>query len=106
MDLNTYQQLAQRTSNSMNALQHIKNGCYGMCGEAGECIDILKKHEFQGHVLEYDKLLDELGDVLWYIAETASGLDVTLENIALHNIEKLKKRYPNGFEAERSVNRE
>lgn len=76
-----------------------------MCGEAGECIDILKKHEFQGHELNEEKLIDELGDVLWYIAQTAVGLNVDLEEIAQHNVEKLKRRYPEGFSADKSINR-
>ena len=76
-----------------------------MCGESGECIDILKKHEFQGHELNKDKLLDELGDVLWYVTQAAVGISATLEDVAQHNVEKLRRRYPEGFSADRSVNR-
>ena len=47
-----------------------------------------------------------MGDVLWYVAETATAIGVTLEDVARHNVEKLKKRYPAGFEAERSLHRE
>ena len=106
MTFNEYQKLAQRTSNSKFPFDKISNGCMGMCGEAGETIDILKKYEHQGHQLDVEKMIDEAGDVLWYIAELACGLGVTLEGIAMHNIEKLKKRYPEGFSAERSINRE
>lgn len=106
MDLNEYQYLAQRTANpELSSRQKILNGCYGMCGEAGECIDILKKVEFQGHTLDPNKLLDELGDVLWYVAETASGLGYTLNDVAYHNISKLENRYPKGFSAENSIHR-
>ena len=106
MDLNEYQCLAQRTSNpDLTNWQKVQNGCYGMCGEAGECIDILKKVEFQGHTFDPNKLLDELGDVLWYVAQTATGLGVTLEYVAQHNVDKLMKRYPDGFDSERSVHR-
>lgn len=83
----------------------VRNGCYGLNGEAGECIDILKKVEFQGHAFDPNKLLDELGDVLWYVAQTATGLGVSLEEVAQHNVDKLRKRYPDGFDAERSVHR-
>lgn len=51
MTLNDYQRAAERTSGDLTAYQKVQNGCYGMCGEAGECIDLLKKHEFQGHDL-------------------------------------------------------
>lgn len=106
MDLNEYQRLAQRTSNpKLTPWQKMQNGCYGMCGEAGECIDILKKFEFQGHTLDTNKLLDELGDVLWYVAETATGLGYTLNDVAYHNISKLENRYPKGFSAENSIHR-
>lgn len=106
MQLNEYQKLAQRTANpKLTNIEKLRNGCYGLCGEAGECIDILKKHEFQGHELNEEKLIDELGDVLWYIAQTAVGLNVDLEEIAQHNVEKLKRRYPEGFSADKSINR-
>jgi NTP pyrophosphatase (non-canonical NTP hydrolase) len=78
----------------------------GLNGEAGECIDIFKKYFYQGHELDKEKLIDELGDVLWYIAETCTGIGVTMEEVAKRNIEKLRKRYPDGFEVERSVNRD
>lgn len=101
-----YQHLAQRTSNpTLSNIEKLRNGCYGLCGESGECIDVLKKHEFQGHELNRDKLIDELGDVLWYIVQTAVGLDTTLEEIAQHNIAKLRARYPEGFSSNRSINR-
>ena len=105
MTLNEYQVAAERTSGDLTPYQKVQNGCYGMNGEAGECIDILKKHEFQGHDLNPEKLVDELGDVLWYVAQTASGLGVTLEYVAQHNIDKLKARYPDGFDAQKSIHR-
>ena len=52
------------------------------------------------------ELIKELGDVAWYLAETAFALDVELEEVLMRNIEKLKKRYPEGFSTEKSINRE
>lgn len=107
MQLNEYQQLAQRTDSPNNSAPgKLENGVLGMCGEAGECADLVKKYFFQGHELDQDKLAEEIGDVLWYVAETAAGIGMTLEEIARLNIDKLKKRYPCGFDAERSRNRE
>ena len=104
---NAYQKLAMRSLNpALSKKDVLINGVMGLCGEAGECIDIVKKMMFQQHELDRDRLIEELGDVLWYCAELASGIGVTLGGVAARNIRKLKKRYPNGFDAERSRNRE
>lgn len=107
MTINEYQQLAQRTSN--NALtpgEHVINGALGLCGEAGEVADLVKKAYMQGHALVRADIFEELGDVCWYLAETATALGVPLEYIMEHNIDKLRRRYPEGFDVERSRNRE
>jgi len=107
MKLNEYQALAHRTSNGeLDAKGHLFNGVLGLAGEAGECADLVKKHCFQDARPIHDALIDELGDVMWYVAETAAALGVTLEEVAQHNVDKLRKRYPEGFEAERSLHRE
>ena len=107
MTLNEYQALAQRTAQiTKEKYDKIVNGCMGLNGESGECIDILKKHVFQGHTLDKQKLSEELGDVMWYCAELATGLGMKLDDIAQENINKLLKRYPEGFDPERSIHRE
>ena len=107
MTLNEYQELAQRTSNkALDQRGHLFNGVLGLSGEAGECADLVKKHYFQDGRPMIDRLVDELGDVLWYVAETAAAMNVTLEEVAQRNVEKLKRRYPEGFEAENSLHRE
>lgn len=107
MRLNEYQELAQRTSNkALDNKGHLFNGVLGLAGEAGECADLAKKCYFQDARPIHDALIDELGDVLWYVAETAAALGVTLEEVARHNVEKLRKRYPEGFDADRSLHRE
>ena len=77
----------------------------GLCGESGEVIDLVKKHLAQGHELNREKLAKELGDVAWYLAETAYALDYDLESIFQMNLDKLAQRYPDGFEKEKSMNR-
>ena len=79
------------------------NSVMGLCGETGEAIDIVKKWMAQGHVLDKEQLVKELGDIAWYLAEAATALDMPLEEILQANIDKLKQRYPNGFETERSL---
>ena len=107
MTINEYQQFAMRTLNpELNQRDVLINGVMGLCGEAGEAIDIVKKHLSQGHELDREKLIKELGDIAWYLAETAYALDVSLEDVMKMNIEKLAARYPQGFDQERSVSRE
>ena len=106
LSANEYQKLAMTTLNpDLNKHDVLLNGVMGLCGEAGECIDLEKKHLHQGHELDRAKRAKELGDVAWYLAETAYALDMSLEQILRGNLEKLKKRYPEGFDSERSVNR-
>lgn len=105
MTLAEYQALAQRTSNAGKRSDKLENACLGLAGECGEVCDIVKKALFQGHELDRAGLIEEAGDVLWYLAELAAGLGVSLEDIAVQNVMKLRRRYPNGFDAERSRNR-
>ena len=106
LSANEYQRLALTTMNPALTTQEVLiNGVMGLCGEAGEAIDIVKKHLAHGHELDRDHLIKELGDVAWYLAETAYALDISLEDVLLQNLEKLKKRYPEGFDTERSKQR-
>ena len=107
MTVNEYQKLAMTTLNKeLDKKDILINGVMGLCGESGEAIDIVKRHLAQGHELDREHLIKELGDVAWYLAETATALDVELENVFRGNIEKLKKRYPDGFSVEKSIHRE
>ena len=107
MTVNEYQKMAMATLNPALAKKDVLiNGVMGLCGEAGEAIDVVKKHLAQGHPLDREHLIQELGDVAWYLAETATALDVDLEEVFSRNIEKLRRRYPQGFAAQRSLERE
>ena len=104
MQINEYQQLAMATLNpELEKRDVLINSVMGLCGEAGEAIDIVKKWMAQGHALDKEQLVKELGDIAWYLAEAATALDMPLEEILQANIDKLKQRYPNGFETERSL---
>ncbi|MBR6790995.1 MAG: nucleoside triphosphate pyrophosphohydrolase family protein [Oscillospiraceae bacterium] len=103
---NEYQKLALTTLNpALSEKDVLINGVMGLCGEAGEAIDIVKKHLAQGHELDREKLIGELGDIAWYLAETAHALGVPLDEVLERNIEKLKRRYPEGFDEKRSIHR-
>ena len=106
MTVNEYQRLAMATLNpALSQKEILINGVMGLCGEAGEAIDVVKKHLAQNHELDRDKLIKELGDVAWYLAETATALDVSLEEVLERNLEKLRARYPEGFDTQRSIHR-
>ncbi|MDD6156302.1 MAG: nucleoside triphosphate pyrophosphohydrolase family protein [Lachnospiraceae bacterium] len=104
MNINEYQELAMTTLNPQLCKKDVLiNSVMGLCGESGEAIDIVKKWLAQGHELDKEHLMKELGDIAWYLAEAATALDLPLEQILQANIDKLKKRYPDGFEVRRSL---
>lgn len=104
MTPNEYQKEALRTASGMSKeYPRILNGLMGLNGEAGECIDILKKHLYQGHAFDSEHMAKELGDVAWYLAISAEAIGYDLETIFQMNIDKLRARYPDGFDAERGV---
>lgn len=106
MTINEYQQMALRTeSPTADEIDRILQGAMGLCGESGEYIDILKKHMFQGHELDKEHMAKELGDIAWYLAVSADAIDYDLETIFQMNIDKLKARYPEGFETNKSTHR-
>lgn len=77
----------------------------GLAGEAGEVVDLLKKSVFHGHAFDKDKLVKEVGDILWYCTRMCVALGVELEDVMQGNLDKLKARYPEGFSSEASINR-
>lgn len=106
MTINEYQNAALRTAGTDDPEGLLVNGVMGLAGESGECIDMVKKAVFQGHKLFAEDLAKELGDVAWYLAVSAFAIGYDLEDILQMNVDKLKKRYPEGFSAERSQHRE
>ena len=106
LTLNDYQRMARRTAGDKRKSDKMEEALFGLAGEVGELCDHYKKYMHQGHDINYDHMAEEAGDVLWYLAEIADALGVTLEEIARRNIDKLRDRYPDGFDPERSINRE
>lgn len=108
MNFSEYQHQAMRTCSlkDFDGLGALQNAALGLAGEAGEFADAIKKASFQGHEVNKAHLAEEVGDILWYCALAAEALGVDLADIAGSNINKLMRRYPNGFEQERSLHRE
>ncbi len=110
MTPNQYQKLAMRTCSLIdqpdNSIPMLTNAMLGLCGETGECADLVKKHLYQSHDLDKVHMANELGDVAWYLAEAAEAIGYNLEDIFRLNIDKLRARYPEGhFDADRSLHR-
>ena len=106
MEGNVYQKLAMKTVNTeLTKKDMLVNGVMGLNGESGEVIDVVKKHMFQGHELDIDKIKKELGDVMWYVAEVCEALDLSMDEVMEANIAKLANRFKNGFTKEESINR-
>lgn len=104
MTINEYQELAMRTLNpELDRKDVLINSVMGLCGESGEAIDIVKKWMAHGHELDREHLAKELGDIAWYLAEAATALEIPLESVLQMNIDKLKKRYPEGFDTQKSL---
>ena len=101
MTIEQYQKAAARTA--AGKCRDLANAGLGLTGEAGEVADIIKKHLYQGHDLPRDKIVEELGDLMWYVSLTASLIGVDLKAVMQAN---LWWRYPNGFRPEDSVHRE
>lgn len=104
--ISLYPLLVEKTRRSdLSVDEQIKNASMGLTGEAGEVVDIIKKYAYQGHELEVEELIDELGDVMYYLCWLCMLLQIDFSEICFNNMNKLTKRYPDGFDEERSINR-
>ena len=104
--LNDYQRFAGVTANmELDEKMNLAVLALGLPGEAGEVADHVKKHLGHGHELDKNKMLKEIGDVMWYVAVLSNALGFSLQEVAQANIDKLRARYPGGFSVEASKNR-
>ncbi|MGD6829035.1 nucleoside triphosphate pyrophosphohydrolase family protein [Bacillus pumilus] len=116
MNIEKFQDLSKRTMpkqvpaslcggnvEQLLATTSLTNYALGLSGESGEVVDIIKKHVFHGHSLDKDKIVKELGDVMHYVAGIATLLEIELPEVLEGNIDKLKKRFPEGFSEAASI---
>lgn len=106
-----YQELSKRTLDMKSVVgltpkEEMLLWCMtGLAGEIGEVVEHVKKGIFHKHEVDKEELKNELGDVLWYLSGLAEVAGISLEDIMTFNVEKLKKRYPDGFDISRSKNK-
>jgi NTP pyrophosphatase (non-canonical NTP hydrolase) len=105
MELNEYQKLAMRTNGTTQQRDMETNALLGLSGEVGEITDYFKKNYFHGHPFDRSKIKNELGDVMWYVAQMATAMGYELSEVAEFNIHKLQTRYPEKFNTEDSIRR-
>ena len=107
MTFDEYQRASARTINTtLSQTDQLANAALGISGEAGEVAGLVKQALFQEHQLNPIKVASEMGDVLWYLALLATTMGFSLGSVAEANVKKLEARYPKGFRAADSVNRE
>ena len=92
-------------NNDLSRNEQLVNMIIGIIGETGEVADLIKKHLYQGHNLNILKIQEEIGDIMFYIANLCSLLEIDLSEAITRNYNKLLKRYPDGFESSKSINR-
>lgn len=106
MNFNEYQKAALRTAQDLGSEElNVAHAGLGLGGEAGEVQEILKHIAFHNHPADSQKIASELGDVLWYAALIAELFGLNLEDVAVLNIGKLRRRHPNGYTHQGSLNR-
>ena len=107
MSPNEYQAAALRTATPVSLpYGDLIIGALGLAGEGGEVADHVKKFLGQGHELDRSHVVEECGDILWYISLTLHAVGSDMESCMKKNVDKLLRRYPDGFSAERSIHRE
>jgi NTP pyrophosphatase (non-canonical NTP hydrolase) len=107
MDFDDFQKKSVRTIPAdMSREERISMCLIGAVTEAAENLEMWKKHHYQGHPIFETKLVEEIGDQLFYLANLLTELGVPMSRAAEYNIAKLHKRYPDGFSTEASINRE
>lgn len=107
MNLNEYQAQALRTAHRQPAREDdLLHGAAGVATEAGELMDIFKRFRFYGKPVDWVHVKEEVGDVLWYLALVCESAGIGLEEAARANIEKLRVRYPEKFDAQAALKRD
>lgn len=104
--LSDYQTEAYRTAPQAEFRNLLTVAAFGISGESGEIMDMIKKHLYHLHPLTREKLTEEMGDLIWYVAFLCTITGIELQDVLNANVTKLRNRYPNGFTPMDSINRD
>ena len=105
MNTEEYAKEVHRTCSIEDRRELLTLTALGIAGEAGEVVDIIKKVLYHAHELDSSALCKEVGDLLWYMTLLCETAGLTLDDVMQANVEKLRQRYPDGFDAQRSQQR-
>jgi NTP pyrophosphatase (non-canonical NTP hydrolase) len=101
-----YATAAARTENHrLSEGERLMDAAAGLAEEGGEVLSLVRKHVYQGHILDKERVAKELGDALWCLATVASSVGISLDDVARTNVEKLRLRYPDGYSDQASQDR-
>jgi NTP pyrophosphatase (non-canonical NTP hydrolase) len=101
-----YQEEVKRTKKNHESIRdELCDYSMGVSGEAGEVLDLIKKVCWQGKPMNIEKVIEEMGDVLWYLAALSDTIGVSLDTVVEYNIIKLRERYQTGYSHEESEGR-
>lgn len=89
--------VASRFKDMGSLNQNLMHAAAGVSGEAGEVLDIIKKIWAYNKPLDIPHLMEEVGDLVFYITALCNELGVNIEEIKEQNVEKLTARYPQGY---------
>jgi NTP pyrophosphatase (non-canonical NTP hydrolase) len=106
MDTAEYTKEVRRTCSVQDQKELLILTAFGIAGEAGEVVDTVKKVLYHAHELDVSNLSKEVGDLLWYMTLLCETVGLTLDDVMQKNVEKLRKRYPDGFDPQRSQTRQ
>ena len=118
---NEYQKLAMRTNDGESSMRLVEKiavsghedydiggivmATMGLSGEVGELNDMIKKWIFHQSDMDITHAKKELGDIAWYLACMAESFGWSMDEILQMNVDKLRARYPEGFDIERANHR-
>lgn len=88
-----------------NNMEQLEHSMFGIVTEAGELLDTMKKHKYYKRKLDISNVIEEIGDVLYYVAVACNALNIEFEDCFKLVTDKLKLRYGDKFNSSLAADR-